>query len=283
MKPPRFRYARPERLADAIELVDGCPSCLPLAGGQSVVPLLNLRKLRPAIVVDLNEITELAGLDVGAGSVEIGALTRMAELGRASFLPTVVGEALRHVGNPPVRNRGTVGGSLAHADPVAELPCVMLALDATVRLRSARATREVPASGFFRGPFETTRRPDELVVSVRVGERTCGQGSAFEELSPRFAAPAIVSAAAVVTTGASGVLASVRVAIAGAGGRAVLVPGLDALDSQELDRAVVSGVDEIFGGASEGQRFRRDAATALVGRALARAIREAASRSQQPA
>ena len=164
MKPAPFDYAAPETLEEALALLaehgDGATV---LAGGQSLVPLLNFRLVRPALVVDVNRIDELAYVRDEGGVVRIGALARQRALaGRDDLL----GLAARHVGHPQTRSRGTVCGSAAYADPSAQLPCALLALDARFQLRSARGARTISARDFFRGYLTTALEPDELLVEI---------------------------------------------------------------------------------------------------------------------
>lgn len=164
MKPPRFEYDAPRSLDEALALLaEHGDEAKVLAGGQSLIPLLNFRLVRPARLVDLNGVEEL---DVLAGG-RIGALTRMRAIERRPPVP-LLGQAIRYSGNPQIRNRSTVGGSCAHADPAAELPCALLALDARFRLRSARGERVVSAEDFFISTFVTALEPDELLVEVEV-------------------------------------------------------------------------------------------------------------------
>ena len=166
VKPAPFDYVAPQSLDEALALVDD--DSRPLAGGQSLVPLLNFRFARPARLVDLNRI---AGLDhvreVGDGSLRIGMLARQVQLHDAARWPLLV-DAVDHVGHPQSRNRGTVCGSAAHGDPAAELPAALLALNARFHLRSAQRARTVEAGDFFVGYLETAVQPDELLVEVEV-------------------------------------------------------------------------------------------------------------------
>ena len=158
-----------------------------LAGGQSLVPMLNLRLARPSALVDVGRVEGLAGISAN-GALRIGATTRQADALRSA----VVGEraplltaALRHVGHPATRSRGTIGGSIAHADPAAELPAVLLALDGEVIVVSAGGERVIPAASLFTGPFETALEEAELVTAVRFGDLPEGAGFGFSEIARR--------------------------------------------------------------------------------------------------
>ena len=184
-------------MSEAIEALVADEEARPLAGGQSLLPLMALRLSAPSLLVDLNGIDELGQIDVtGDGTVEIGAMVRQAECERspivAEWVP-LLGEALRHVGHPAIRSRGTVGGSVAHGDPTAELPAVMTALEATMVLQGPDGTRRVPAADFFTGHFSTDTGPGELLtsVSVPVSEHVW----AFTELCRRQGDFALVMAA----------------------------------------------------------------------------------------
>jgi CO/xanthine dehydrogenase FAD-binding subunit len=170
VKPAPFRYAAPATLADALDLLAD-EDARPLAGGQSLVPMLNFRLARPKLLVDLNALAELAGLEVRGGALHIGALTRQTALLNAEVVAErwpLLRDAVSHVGHLAIRNRGTVGGSVAHADPAAELPVALSALDARLHLQSARGRRVVGAAEFFRGAMTTALQTGELLVSIEV-------------------------------------------------------------------------------------------------------------------
>ena len=177
MKPAPFAYDAPESIDEALALLaEHGDDAKVLAGGQSLVPLLNFRLVRPARLIDLNRVEALDELAGGS----IGAMTRSRTLERGSDTP-LLRQAVRYSGHVQIRNRGTVGGSCAHADPASELPCALLALDARFRLRSARVERVVAAEDFFLGTFATALAPDELLVEIEVPPRPDGERSAFVE------------------------------------------------------------------------------------------------------
>jgi len=168
MKPAAFAYADPTTIDEAVALLaEHGDDAAVLAGGQSLVPLMNLRLARPSVVIDLRRITELSTLDRGPAGVRAGAMAGITTLAEQHPNPGV-GEAIQWIGHPQIRARTTVGGTIAHADPAAELPAVLLALDGTVELTSSSGTRSVSAAEWFDGSFSTTRRPDELVVAVNL-------------------------------------------------------------------------------------------------------------------
>ena len=199
MKPAPFAYARPAELRQALELLQK-PGAKILAGGQSLVPLLNLRLARPELLVDINALPGLSAIEVTAdGGLRLGALVRHARLladPRVAEKMPLLREAVTHVGHHAIRNRGTLGGSLVHADPVAELAAAMVALNARFRLVSQDDERWVRARDFFRGPFMTEITEEEMLTEVIVPSRPEGEGAAFLEVAMRHGDFAIVAVAA---------------------------------------------------------------------------------------
>jgi carbon-monoxide dehydrogenase medium subunit len=202
VKPPRFDYHAPTTVEEAVELLGRYGGdAKVLAGGQSLMPLLNFRLSRPAALVDLNRIPSLAYITERDGQVRLGAMTRQ----RAIEFSPVVGarlpllrEATRWVGHLPIRSRGTIGGSLAHADPSAEYPAVLTALEGLVVARGPRGERVIPAGDLFRTYLTTSLAPEEILVEVRLPAMPAGAGFAFEEFARRRGDFAIVGIAAVV-------------------------------------------------------------------------------------
>jgi carbon-monoxide dehydrogenase medium subunit len=189
MKPAPFRYARPSTLPEAIALLADAPDERKLlAGGQSLVPMLNMRLVRPAVLVDVSHLRELTGIAVaGDGGLRIGALTRHAELMASPLVRArapLLAEAARHVGHAAIRNQGTLGGSLAHADPAAELPAALVALDARVEVTGPGGARIMGAEDFFRGLMSTALAPEEILTAVEVPPAAPG-GWGFVEMARR--------------------------------------------------------------------------------------------------
>src|SRR5262245_39178188 len=221
MKPPRFEYHAPRALDEALSLLarhgDGAKV---LAGGQSLIPLLNFRLAHPNTLVDINRIGDLAYIRASDDGLAVGALTRQhaVETSREvrSHAP-ILAEACRFIGHLPIRHRGTIGGSLAHADPASELPAVMVALEAELALARAGSRRTVPVERFFQGPLSTALGPGELLVEVRVPDAPRGTGAAFTEMARRAGDFALVAVAALVTLGASGRCERARIALCGVG------------------------------------------------------------------
>jgi len=221
MKPPRFRYFAAHSTAEAVALLaEHGEGARVLAGGQSLVPLMNMRLAQPRVLVDINPIGELAYVHPWNGGLALGALTRDATLERdttaATRLPLLV-EAARFVGHPAIRNRSTVGGSMAHADPAAELPAVMVALDAEFVAHSRSGTRTIAAQDFFQGYLQTSLREGELLTEVRVPGLPAGAGSAFREFARLEGAYALAGVAAVVALAADGTIADARLGLCSVG------------------------------------------------------------------
>src|SRR5215469_11567787 len=199
MKPPAFEYARPETLDEAIALIaEHGDAAKLLAGGQSLMPMLNLRLAEPRLLIDVNRIPELAGVGRDNGSIRIGAMTRHRELEascEAADAEPLIARAAREIGHLAIRSRGTIGGSIAHADPAAEWPLLAVALNAQIELRSSSGPRTVAARDFFVGPFTTSARPDEILTAVIFPAAPAGSGFGFQELCRRPGDFAIVAAA----------------------------------------------------------------------------------------
>jgi carbon-monoxide dehydrogenase medium subunit len=261
MIPAEVDYVRPRTLEDALSALAE-PEAKALAGGQSLVSALKLRLARPRLLVDIGGIG-LRGLELARGELRIGALTTWDELVEAPELlrPALAGiaECAAGIGDLQVRNRGTVGGSLAHADPASDLPAPLLALDAALTLRSSGGSRSVAASDFFLGPFLTALEPHELLTEVVVPEPPSGSGSGYESIEHPASGFALAGAAAFVLPDGSRSLA-----VTGVGGRPFL---LDSADDPGASLAEA----EIFGDHFASADYRRHLAAVAAGRALARA------------
>ena len=203
MKPPPFAYRAPETLEEALAaLAAAGPDAKVLAGGQSLIPLLNMRLAAPAVIVDVNRIGALDTISADATGVRIGALARQRRVERAADVARaqpLIGQALRHVAHPVIRNRGTVVGSLVHADPAAELPVVLSVLGGGVEAASAAGGRRaIPAAEFFAGPLESALRPGELAVSAFFPALPPRAATAFAETARRHGDYGLAGVAAVV-------------------------------------------------------------------------------------
>ena len=284
MKPAPFAYAAPRGLAEALSLVreHGAEGKV-LAGGQSLVPLLAMRLARPAVLIDLNRVRQLDYIRDGR-EVRIGAMTRQ----RTAELSPIVrrrlpllAEALGYVGHPQIRNRGTIGGTLAHADPSAELPAVLSALDGQVVLRSTRGTRTLGPHEFFLSYLTTALEPDELLVEVRLPAHDRA-GSAFVEVARRRGDYALVGVAAVVEV-AEGRIARARLAFTGVGAGPVRIGELEqAVVGKPADEETLTEAGRIASARLDPEtdihasaEYRREVAGVLTERALRLAVERA--------
>ncbi len=225
MKASAFDYARATSVDDALRLLAAHGQAAKvLAGGQSLMPAMNLRLISPDIVVDIGGLSELKGIAVHGSTLHIGALTRHADLLRSSEVAThapLLAEAVAHVAHPAIRNRGTIGGSLAHADPAAELPACMLALDAAIVASGRRGERRIAATDFFTGIFETALASDELLVAIELPTVQKNSAYFFHEFARRHGdyAMAGLAAQAVVE---GGLFTELRLAYFALGDRPIL-------------------------------------------------------------
>jgi CO/xanthine dehydrogenase FAD-binding subunit len=215
MKPASFEYRAPATVEEAVRLLAGGNGTYALAGGQSLVQLMKFRQLKPAVLVDLNGISELGLLEERDGELHVGALVRQQRLLEDDLVAEgwpLLPEAARFVGYKETRRRGTVGGSLAYAAPWAELTAAAVALDAQIDVRSPNGERTIPARSFFRGPHATVLEPGDLIVRVRFPAPPARSGAAFHEVSARYRDYCQVAAAAVVSLDGSADLVLLRVA-----------------------------------------------------------------------
>lgn len=291
MKPSAFDYVRPGTLDEALAvLAEHGGEAKPLAGGQSLVPMMNFRLAQPAVLVDLNHIPGLAGVDASGEGLRLGGMTRHRALERSTEVAGVaplISEAMPFIAHPPIRTRGTLGGSLAHADPAAELPAVMLALDATIGVRSRAGARKVAASEFFVGLYATALEPGELVTEVFVSARPPRTGCAFDEVARRHGDYALAGAAAVVTLDDGGLVREARIGLLSVHDRPVL-----AVEAAGVLRGEAPTPEAIRAAADAAARldaepssdihassvYRRHLTGVLVRRVLTRAVARAGSR-----
>ncbi len=285
MKPPPFKYVAArtlEEASDALARAEG--EAKVLAGGQSLVPILNFRLLEPAWLVDINRIPGLDDIREDGGAIRIGALTRHktteSSVLISSALP-VVSAAMSHVAHFGVRNRGTIGGSLAHADPAAELPMLAMLLDASIATQSASGQRSIAAKDFFQGSLATALDPTEIITAVTLPKLPAATGWSFEEISRRpgdFA----VAAVAVTITQQGGRCTHARIALAGVGATPMRFPQAERLlVGQTIDATIAHAAAAIVREQCEPQSdlhgsadYRRH----LVGHLAARGIDAAAKR-----
>jgi aerobic carbon-monoxide dehydrogenase medium subunit len=288
MKPPRFHYFAPQSVEEALALLaEHAGSGQVLAGGQSLVPLMNMRLAHPSMLVDINGISGLAYIKALDGGLAIGTLTRDATLERdsttAARLPLLV-EAARCVGHPAIRNRSSVGGSIAHADPAAELPAVMIALNAEFEVLSRSGSRTISAQDFFKDYLTTDLKGGELLTELRVPGLPSRAGSAFVEFSRREGDYALAGVAAVIALDENGTIADARLGLCSVGPRPVRPHAAEALlrgqnPGNEAWAAAASAVfaaldnppSDIHGSAD----YRRHLAGVLTRQALATAAERA--------
>ena len=218
MIPNTFDYQRASSLEEALGLV-GTPGTKVIAGGMSLLPLMKLRLANPERLVDIGRLAELKGVrQLPDGRLAIGALTTYSELADSPARQYgLIGDALPDIGDVQVRNRGTVGGAVAHCDPASDLPAVLLALDAEIVARSKRGERVYPADGFFTGAFSTALADDELVTEIRLPGPSEFAGSAFAALSQRASGYSIVGVAAVVFKEGGSAITRAGIALTGVG------------------------------------------------------------------
>jgi CO/xanthine dehydrogenase FAD-binding subunit len=266
MKPAPFAYEAARSVAAALRLLgDGDGDAKALAGGQSLVPLLNFRLARPSLLVDLNPISELSYLRRSGGVLRIGALTRQATMEHSAVVehswPLLV-QAVRMVAHPAIRNRGTVGGSVAHADPSAELPVALTALDAGFRLHSPRGERMVGAGELFRGPMSTSIAPDELLTEIEVPPPPPGARMAFVEHARTHGDFALAGAAVVLAPGGHAAIA-------------LLGAGPTPVRAVAAERALLTGATDAEAAGLAGEELRDEYRRALVAALVARALEHA--------
>ena len=220
MKPPRFEYHRAGSIDEAVALLaEHADEAKVLAGGQSLVPLLSLRLAHPAHLVDINRVPDLATIGNGSGNgITVGSMVRHRTIERSASARAanpLLADAVRFIGHGAIRNRGTIGGSIAHADPAAELPAVLLALDGEVEARGPGGTRTIAAAALFEGFLTTSLEPDELLIAIRLPAWPSGTGWSFQEFSRRSGDFAIVGVAATVHLDRNGDIDGARLAFSG--------------------------------------------------------------------
>ena len=282
MKPAPFEYVRPGSLPEALEaLARHAPAGRILAGGQSLVPMMNLRLVKPAVLIDINRVAGLADIRVEGGELVVGALARHAALLASELVAKhcpLMAEAYRHVAHGPIRNRGTLGGNISHADPASEMPAVLAACDAKIGVRSAKGARTIPATEFFTGALTTALAAGEMVVEIRIPTAKAGQAAAWQEVANRQGDFAMAGVAALVTV-AGGKCTQAAVAVAGMERAGTRLPAVEkqivgtALDATALAAAgrmaaeVVRPVDAYHAD----PLYKRELVETLTVRALAAA------------
>ncbi len=284
---PEFNYHRAGSIAEAGQLLADNPGAKILAGGHSMIPLLKLRLAAPEVVIDIGRIPELRGVTVDAGVVTIGALTTHAELAASEELKAnaeAIPEAASIIGDPAVRNRGTIGGNIAHADPASDLPQVLVTLGATFRLTGPGGSRGVAAADFFEGLMTTALGEDELLTSIELPAKQPGQGSAYSKLPHPASRYAVIGAAASITV-SDGLCTAATVTLGGLTSKPTRAPSVEAA----LVGSALSGdnianasslvgddlADDLMGDIYASSEYRKAVAHVWVGRAIAAAAERA--------
>lgn len=284
MKPPRFRYHDPETLDEALGLMtEHAEEGKPLAGGQSLVALLNFRLAHPEHLIDVNRVGALAGIRREKGSLKIGAMTRQSSLERSHLVSSnwpLLTEALGYVAHAQIRNRGTVGGSVAHADPAAELPVAFTALDARFHAASKRGERTIEVGEFFVTHLTTTLATDELLVGIEVPAVAPRTGHAFVEFARRHGDFALGGAAVLTTLDDDGCCERAAISLLAAAPTPVRAPGAEQfLTGKRIDASVAAGAakqaatgvtptGDIHGSAE----YRKDLIEVMIRRAIVAAV-----------
>ena len=282
MKPAPFEYKAPDTLEEALELLaeHGSEAKI-LAGGQSLIPSMNFRVLQPAMLIDINRIEGLEEIKVSdSGGVSLGSMARQASLEhdpKIAEITPLLHETLPHIAHPQIRNRGTIGGSLVHADPASELPVYALARDARMRLQKVGGERWVDASDFFLGMFTTAVNSDELLVEIEISPPPAGFGWSFQEIARRRGDYAMMGVAAWLTLASDGKCEDTRLVYLNAGDGPVRAEDAEAalrgeqVSDEVIDEAaVIASQKEIepFGSVHATESFQRHLAHVLTRRAL---------------
>jgi carbon-monoxide dehydrogenase medium subunit len=285
MKPAPFDYHAPRQIKEAAELLATLPNARILAGGQSLVPMMNFRYVIVDHLVDLGGVEDLRGIVAADGRLRIGAMMRQRDLELSPEIARhcpLMAEALRHVGHRQTRNRGTIGGSLAHADPAAELPAVCAAYDAIMHVASVRGLRAVPFAEFSAGYMTTALAPDEMIAAVELPLWRLGHGYGFHEFARRQGDFALAGAAALIDLGVGDVVRRAALALFGVAERPIRLDAAEAaLTGKVLDAAVIQSaaaaawlIEPISDIHASGD-YRRHLAQVLSVRALTDAARRA--------
>lgn len=280
MKPALFDYSAPTSVAEAVALLAGDPGAVVLAGGQSLVPAMNLRLASPSRLVDIQHIPGLRGIAVEDGRIVVRAMTRHRELEQSEIAfaaNPVIREAMAHVAHVPIRNRGTVVGSLCHADAAAEMPMVLVLTGGSVVAEGPNGRRTIAAEDFFQFHMTTTREPGEIIVEAHFPVLPAGAGAAFDEFTRRHGDYAIAAVGAIVGFGGDGSADRVSIAACGIASRPVRlreaearlmgtrVEDADLAAAGEAAKAAVTAADDMHATTS----YRQRVAATLVRRVVA--------------
>ena len=285
MKPTSFEYFQPETVDEALAIMDhNKPHARILAGGQSLVPLMNFRYARPQYLIDCNGIQELAYIRESGDNICIGAMVRQTEIEKSKLIAEkcpILAEATRFIGYRAIRNRGTIGGSLAHADPAAEYPAVLLATDGEVTAKKLKDSRRIQSEDFFLDTYTTALQPEEILTEVRFPTLSSNQRWSFLELSRGYNTTAIVGVAALITFDKKKRCEAARIAVAGIGKRPLRCrEGEDLLRGEKPTGALIkkaakasAAVLQPTGGLHAPASYKQAMAKVYIERALKAAVR----------
>jgi CO/xanthine dehydrogenase FAD-binding subunit len=281
MKPAPFRYVAAKTIEQALALkAEHGDEARFLAGGQSLVPTMNFRLTQPEILIDINPLAELAGVTNGAADrLRIGALTRYRALERDPAIERklpLIHEALPHIAHPQIRNRGTIGGNLAHADPASEMPAIVLTMGGRLRAQSVKGERWIDAADFFVGALTTALEPDEMLMEVELPVAAPHSGSCFVEMSRRRGDFAIIGVACILRVDETGKCSEARIGLCNAGdGPVFAVAASQSLVGKPIGRADIAEAAALVqrdidpgGSIHASKEFQRHIAGVLTGRAL---------------
>jgi CO/xanthine dehydrogenase FAD-binding subunit len=284
MKLPPFDYACPTTLPEAIELLASHDDAKPIAGGQSLVPMLAFRLAQPTLLVDLRKLADLRGIRISDAGVTLGAMVRWRDIEddeRLESAHPLLKAAIAHVAHYQIRNRGTVGGSIAHADPAAEMPGIAITCDAEIAVVGKSGAHVIQAADFFQGALTTALTPDEIIVEIRLPAWPAGRRWGFQEFARRRGDFAMAAAAVFYDQDERGKARNAHVGVIGVGDRPLRLTAVeDVLNGQSIDEATIAKADAATSAAVDpqddihaGAAYRRS----LVGTMVERALKNAAA------
>jgi carbon-monoxide dehydrogenase medium subunit len=284
MKMPLFEYACPSTISEAVSLLASHADAKALAGGQSLVPMLAFRLASPSLLVDLRKLTELRQIKIAAGGVTLGAMVRWRDIEDDKRLETahpLLKAAIAHVAHYQIRNRGTVGGSVAHADPAAEMPGIVRTCDAEIAVIGQAGARTIKAADFFQGPLTTALKPDEIITEIRLPAWPATRRWGFQEFARRRGDFALAAAAVFYDPDASGKATNAHVGVIGVADRPLRLPSVEAvLNGATIDEATIAKADAAAAAAVDPDddihasgAYRKSLAGTMVERALLAAAR----------
>ena len=284
MKLPPFDYACPTTLPEAIALLASHDDAKPIAGGQSLVPMLAFRLAQPTLLVDLRKLADLRGIRISDAGVTLGAMVRWRDIEddeRLESAHPLLKAAIAHVAHYQIRNRGTVGGSIAHADPAAEMPGIAITCDAEIAVVGKSGAHVIQAADFFQGALTTALTPDEIIVEIRLPAWPAGRRWGFQEFARRRGDFAMAAAAVFYDQDARGKARNAHVGVIGVGDRPLRLTAVeDVLNGQSINEATIAKADAATSAAVDPQddihasaAYRRS----LVGTMVERALKNAAA------